>query len=109
MLADKDYGNGYGALKQGSYRVWNIHFQYNLQLGPVANKPTNKRYYANQYSRRSNSGNLYGKPRNAVFNLKWKMQPPDKIRPSEKPVFAAFRRPSGFDKTETVDFSATVV
>lgn len=85
MPADKEYGNGSGALKQGSYTVCNIHFQYNLQLGPVVNKPTNKRYYANQYSRRANSGNFYGKPRNAVFNLKWKMQPSDKIRPSENP------------------------
>ena len=28
MPADKEYGNGSGALKQGSYTVCNIHFQY---------------------------------------------------------------------------------
>ena len=28
MLADKDYGNGYGALKQGGYTVCNTNTRY---------------------------------------------------------------------------------
>lgn len=60
MPADKEYGRGSGTLNRGSCMVCNTHFQY----------LPNKRYYANQYNCRANSGNFYGKLCNAVFNLK---------------------------------------
>lgn len=69
--------NSSRTLIQGGYTVWNANLQYrpnaHMQLGLAVNNLTDKRYYANQYSRGFNSGNFYGEPRNVLFSFKWKM------------------------------------
>jgi tonB-dependent siderophore receptor len=66
-----------GTIRQGGYTVWNANLQYRptkqIQLSLAVNNLTDKRYYANQYSRSFNSGNFYGEPRNVLLGFKWKM------------------------------------
>ena len=74
-----------------------------------AKQKSDGRYYEHLYSRSANNYNFYGKPRNAVLRLKNGRLAAWQHQAVWKPVFTVFRQPSGFEKTETVDFSATVV